>query len=144
MMVDGAAVAREGDKTACGASLISAQQALTYQDHGGTAQKAKKANSASMADKPERDELLSTESTEQKEYDQHFRVLNEKDGKPLVNISYKITMPSGETTEGKTDSDGCTKIVRADSPLIAKLEVPYYGHNSSSAHSNNTDCACGH
>jgi len=77
-------------------------------------------------------------------HDQHFLVQDEKTGKPLANIPYKITLENGKSIEGKTDASGLTEKISDTSSTIATLEAPYYGNSTSSTNTNggHDTCCC--
>ena len=76
-------------------------------------------------------------------YDLHFLVQDEKTGKPLADIPYRLTLETGREIRGVTDQQGLTETIDADSALIAKLEVPYYGDSTSGSHAHHEHDACG-
>lgn len=76
-------------------------------------------------------------------YDLHFLVKDEKTGKPLSGIPYKLTLETGEQVTGITDANGLTETIDSDELVIAKLEAPYYGDSTSSTHTHDEHSACG-
>jgi uncharacterized Zn-binding protein involved in type VI secretion len=145
LLIDGSAAARHGDKTACGATLLSSQ-VVTTDDAGGGANNASptKLVAAVATAATAAAQAISKPSTSTAlRYDQHFLVKDEKTGKPLPNIPYKLTLETGREIKGITDQNGCTEKIGADSELTAKLEVPYYGNSTSSANTNDEHDACG-
>jgi type VI secretion system secreted protein VgrG len=81
-------------------------------------------------------------TAESKSYDLHFLVKDEKSGSPMANIPYKLTLETGLNIVGVTNQQGLTHTIAADSALIAKLEVPYYGDSSSNAHAHDEYGPC--
>lgn len=76
------------------------------------------------------------------DYDQHFLELDQKTGKPLSNIPYRLTLETGLTIEGLTNHDGLTETISSSSKLIADLEIPYYGNSTNTIDSNSGQDAC--
>ena len=83
-----------------------------------------------------------TSAAAAKAYDLHFLVQDEKTRKPLPNVPYRITLENGQQVTGTTDEKGLTELVSADSPVLAKLEAPYYGNDSSNTHTQHGHGAC--
>jgi uncharacterized Zn-binding protein involved in type VI secretion len=141
LIIDGQPAARHGDKTACGATLL-ATQVVTTDDPGGgggSTQRSSRATPIAAAAAAAAGAAATMEK-----FDLHFLVKDEKSGSPMANVPYRLTLETGSEVIGVTDSKGLTKTIDADSAVIAKLEVPYYGDSSSSAHTNNEYSACGH
>lgn len=76
-------------------------------------------------------------------YDMKFLVKDEKTGEPLANVSYKLTLESGEEVLGETDKNGLTQTIGADTAQQIKLEAPYHGNCSSNDDSEHGHCTCG-
>ena len=133
LIIDGAPAARHGDKTACGATLLSSQ-VTTMDETGGRMGTAR----ASSPVPP----LAMASQLESTSYDLHFLVKDEKSGNPLANVPYRLTLETGQEITGVTDPQGLTKTIGADSALTAKLEVPYYGHSSSDSYAHDEHGAC--
>ncbi|ABO55002.1 PAAR repeat-containing protein [Burkholderia vietnamiensis G4] len=100
----GRAAAFEGDKTACGASLISSQtlaHARVPMGSGGagglTAEHEATANQTGS-------------------YRGRFQVLDETTGKPVANHPYSLQTADGQTLSGTTDAGGYTQWHEASSP----------------------------
>lgn len=70
-------------------------------------------------------------------------LLKDKSGHPLKSMPYRITLESGQTIEGVTDSAGCTEKVYSNSGEVAQIEAPYYGNTQCSADSAYGSDACG-
>jgi uncharacterized Zn-binding protein involved in type VI secretion len=136
-LIDGKAAARHGDKTACGATLISSQVVTTDDPGGGTnnTESGKQVAVAALTG------MLGSPGAFR--YDQHFLVQDERTGKPLSNVPYKLTLETGQEIKGVTDQNGLTETVGADSELIAHLEVPYYGNCTSGVNTHHEHDACG-
>lgn len=138
MIVDGAPVARHGDKCACGATLISSQVVSGVGDlssSGGVAQRT----SAGPGKDTRHD--VSTHATPAKtpSHDLHFLVRDATTGSPLPNIPYRITLEDGHAITGVTNDAGLTDKVQAHNAKIATIEAPYHGHST-----GNTDTDHGH
>lgn len=56
-------------------------------------------------------------------YDQHFMLTNERTGKPLVDVPYRITTEDGGALEGRTDSQGRTFKVSGDQVVTATIHI---------------------
>ncbi len=56
-------------------------------------------------------------------YDQHFRLTDQRTGKPLRNAPYRIVTDDGEEYEGRTDAQGHTLRVSSDSDIDVTLHV---------------------
>ncbi len=141
MVIDGRAVARHGDKTACGATLI-AGQAVAYVDaaSGGTgsSSSASAASVATLAAK-----LASPKKPDASEaFDIHFRLEDNKTGRPLAGIPYRLKLSNGKEVLGTTDSSGLTATIAADRPETATLEAPYYGDDTSHVNAGIGSDAC--
>lgn len=109
-IIDGQPVARHGDKTACGATLISSQ-ILTYVDNQSTVSHSSSGNSfaqsAATGDRVASDSLR---------HEIQFQALDAETGKPAPHSPYVVTREGGARTEGVTDGNGLTEIIKADKP----------------------------
>jgi hypothetical protein len=56
-------------------------------------------------------------------FDQYFRLTDERTGRPLKGIPYRIATDDGGEHEGRTDSQGRTLRVSGDSGISATLHV---------------------
>jgi uncharacterized Zn-binding protein involved in type VI secretion len=101
---NGRPVARHGDKTACGATLISRQVVSVWSGEQGVA--GSSGSSYSVVEK----------------FDQHFQLYDEHTGETLKNRRYKIHY-SGGIVEGCTDAHGFTKKVASDSQEEIRIEI---------------------
>ena len=133
LIIDGAPAARHGDKTACGATLLSSQ--VTTMDEAGGGIGAARASSPVPP-------LAMASQLQSTSYDLHFLVKDEKSGSPMADVPYKLTLETGQEITGVTDQQGRTKTIGADSALTAKLEVPYYGDSSSDSYAHDKHGAC--
>ncbi|MGU7783303.1 PAAR domain-containing protein [Burkholderia sp. PU8-34] len=107
--LQGRAAAFDGDKTACGASLISSQalaRARVPMGPGGTGGKTATHEAA-------------TNSAES--YRGRFQVLDEVTGKPVPNHPYSLETADGRTLKGTTDAEGYTQWHEADSPASLRF-----------------------
>lgn len=129
MIVDGAPVARHGDKCACGATLISSQVVSRVGDGGGGGASASTgaASSSSAPVGAKAAGLISSLLPENHDYDIHFVVRDELTGQPLPRVSYKITLEDGRSITGVTDDKGLTEKISSNTKQKATLEVHHYG-----------------
>ncbi len=109
-IIDGQPVARHGDKTACGATLISSQ-ILTYVDNESAVGYSPSGNSfaqpAAAGDKLKNDALR---------HEIRFQALDAATGQPVPHNPYVVPPQDGTRTEGVTDGNGLTEIINADQP----------------------------
>lgn len=77
------------------------------------AQKAKAASAGVFAQYAE---------TASQGFDQRF-LIQDTAGRPMKDAPYRISLKSGASLEGKTDSNGLTEPLAADSAEMALLEV---------------------
>lgn len=144
MIVDGAPVARHGDKCACGATLISSQVVSTVgADGGDTSVVAGDPQTASLPRHPAG--LFSSLLPDSHEYDIHFAVRDQETGQCLSGVPYKITLEDGRSLTGVTDERGLTDKIGSDKQQKATLEVHYHGDDTDSgAHTPNRydTCCC--
>ena len=99
MTFDGRPVATEGDKTACGATLIASQNT-------STASPTTKAGSPvgggrSVVSAPSD---MSPDATHRG----RFQVLDDETGHPIPNHPYTVTGSDGQSIQGRTDEQGYT------------------------------------
>ncbi len=140
LIIDDKPAARHGDRTACGATLISSQ-ATTSDDPGSAAGIAQSSSSGSNA--AAAISALGLAIAVKKAFDIHFQLEDEKTGKPLADVPYRLSLPDGTEIKGKTDGKGFTDTIAVDSAAIAKLEAPYYGDSSSNSDSHGEHGTCG-
>lgn len=142
MIIDGKAVARHGDKCACGATLIASQMVSTTSDGGASnPEAASDAQKAAAASNGLITRLLP--AGEDASHDMSFLVKDEDTGEPLANVPYRLKLVGGTSITGKTDAQGLTEKISSNSAQIAQLEVPYYGDGSSTIDTNCGYDACG-
>jgi uncharacterized Zn-binding protein involved in type VI secretion len=127
LIIDGAPVARHGDKCACGATLLSSQ-VLTYVGLGSQGSSSKE----TLADD-------SVAASIDIRFDRQFLVVDHQTKHPLSGVPYRLTLPDGARVLGKTDETGLTERIGSNICQIASLEAPYYGDLTSS-----TDTTCEH
>ncbi|TAK93509.1 MAG: hypothetical protein EPO09_12410 [Aquabacterium sp.] len=146
MIVDGAPVARHGDKCACGATLIASQFVSTVGDGGGSAGAGSGASSSTAATATSKAVgLITSLLPENHDYDMHFVVRDEVTGRPLPKVSYKITLEDGKSISGVTDEHGLTEKISSNTKQKATLEVHHYGDDSdggADAQSRYDACCC--
>jgi uncharacterized Zn-binding protein involved in type VI secretion len=118
MIIDGQPAARHGDKCACGATLISSQVVSTTGDGGGAGGAGVHADGHAVATRSDYPSSTSAEV----EHDQHFELLNELTGAPLVGYRYRMTW-AGQSVEGVTDEQGRTQRAEASQKEPVKIEV---------------------
>jgi uncharacterized Zn-binding protein involved in type VI secretion len=87
MIVDGAPVARHGDKCACGAVLISSQMVSTVSDGAGG--HAFSAGRSTHGGAFKADHLIA-KTTDAQALEQFFEILDASTGKPVENLRYKL------------------------------------------------------
>ncbi len=97
--IEGAAPAIHGSQTSCGGTVIAASSAVTGQPSGG----------ASASSLP---------GIQPPRYNRRV-VLRDEYGSPLANQLYRLVLKSGETNEGKTNAEGEADLM--DSELAAKV-----------------------
>jgi hypothetical protein len=95
---NGKAVARHGDKTACGATLISSQVVSTW----GSGTPSPLTSSTRQAS------ALSELPSASDSHDEQFLLLD-GNGWPLVSTYYTAKLASGELVHGETDDEGKTQ-----------------------------------
>lgn len=128
MIVDGAPVARHGDKCACGATLIASQLVSGVGDvDGGCVSSNSVAATASAPGAAKAAGLISSLLPENHDYDIHFLVRDELTGQPLPRVSYKITLEDGRSITGITDEKGLTEKISSNTKQKATLEVHHHG-----------------
>lgn len=118
LIVDGAAVALDGDRTSCGAILISSQSATSYHGYGGNASSASSAQS----------EAVEENAVEDKQHDEQF-LLNDGAGRPLSNSYYTAKLSTGELVHGVTDENGKTERYATNSAHQIEIHI---GHQDNS------------
>lgn len=113
MIVDGAPVARHGDKCACGATLISSQVVSRIGDGAGAggashgADEVATAHAATATSTPSSPALANHPDHD---FDQQFHLLDEQSGQPITGQKYRITWPGG-SLDGASDEQGLTQRV---------------------------------
>lgn len=112
---NGRPVARHGDKTACGASLISGQAVSTW-GAGTSAANAMKATTSAIATAP----AVIAGALDALDYDEHFVLLDKGSDKPIEGFAYSIATTTGEQ-EGQTGTDGKTSYAASEKPEIVIL-----------------------
>ncbi|PQV48573.1 PAAR domain-containing protein [Paraburkholderia sp. BL21I4N1] len=112
MSMGGKCPAFEGDKTACGATLIATQSVATAQPtsgSGGQAGPIASHQTASDAPGP---------------YRGRFQVLDESTGQPIPNHPYTLHTSDGSVISGTTDATGHTQWHEADEPASLRFSSP--------------------
>ncbi len=120
MIVDGAPVARHGDKCACGATLISSQVVSGIGE--GSAGSASLASRQAVAAAQTVSALQPASGSHGHDFDQQFHLVDEGYGSPIKGQKYRITWPDG-TMEGVSDAEGLTQRVSWHEPADVKIEL---------------------
>jgi uncharacterized Zn-binding protein involved in type VI secretion len=141
-MIDGMPVARHGDKTACGATLI-ASQGVTTDNPGGMSSASMGSNSSSAAASVAALAVSSALATEDHTYDMHWQIKDKDTGLPAANIPYRITLENGKSIQGVTDASGFTDKVGDTYASTATIEAPYHGDSASNSYPSSEHDACG-
>ncbi|WP_434030143.1 PAAR domain-containing protein, partial [[Pseudomonas] boreopolis] len=121
LLIDGSPVARHGDKTACGGTLISSQMVATI-DSGGGGGGAGGGGSGMTAATAAVMAAASTATAQQGQYDEGFVLKSKRTGKPLANRQYRLLSEDGGVEEGVTDEDGRTHLVATELPQVLRIE----------------------
>ncbi|KVH77563.1 hypothetical protein WJ41_05005 [Burkholderia ubonensis] len=98
MTFGGRAVATEGDKTACGATLIASQGMATAEPTSGSGGSVGAGKSV----------LAQTAAQDDGAYRGRFQLVDDQSRSPLANHPYTVTSPDGQTIKGTTDANGHT------------------------------------
>ncbi|MBO1852319.1 PAAR domain-containing protein [Burkholderia cenocepacia] len=101
MTFGGRAVATDGDKTACGATLIASQGQATVEPTSG----AGGAGGAIGAGKSVRAQNVAQDDGA---YRGRFQLVDDKTREPIANHPYTVTSADGKTVQGTTDASGHT------------------------------------
>ncbi|QGA36719.1 PAAR domain-containing protein [Burkholderia glumae] len=115
MSMGGKHPAFEGDKTACGASLIATQSSATAQPTGGAGGQA--AGSGATASHE-------SASGEAGPYRGRFQILDQATGQPIPNHPYTLHASDGSVLSGQTDENGHTQWHEAASPASLTFASP--------------------
>lgn len=121
IMIDGQPVALDGARLACGCSVIAGSQNLVFVDHGYRASvHAKSMLPIAVA---ATSNSAQTSGAQNVRYDEAFVLRSGFSGLPLSNRNYRIIRQNGTVESGKTDEDGRTHVVSAESIEILKVEI---------------------
>jgi hypothetical protein len=115
MTFGGRPVASEGDRTACGATLIATQSSATASPTGGPGASVGGARS------------VVSQSGGQAQDGPHrgrFQVLDDSTGQPVPNHPYTLRSATGQTINGQTDSNGFTDWLEDHSSPSLVFEHP--------------------
>lgn len=115
-IVDGQPVAREGDKTACGADLIPSQHVTTVSNESSQTAERPHQNAASGQQHPNTDE------NQNDTFDRTFQVIDQ-DGVPVSGIAVTLATPDGQATQVQTDAEGTTPSVSGNKGEQAELAL---------------------
>lgn len=125
MIIMGHPVARQGDKTACGATLISSQSVSVSGHSSGVGSSTANAT-ASPSDASQADPRVprgNSAGSGNRSYDRVFVIKNNQTGQPLPGAKYRLTLPDGTSVEGLTDAKGMTQRISGASQQSVKIEV---------------------
>jgi len=100
----GVGTAVEGMKTACGAILVATttRGCMMIDDRSESAQSAVVAQAVPP-------------------HSGSFRAVDERTGKPVPDMPYRIALPDGSTLRGRTNADGYTERVTGHDPATVRL-----------------------
>lgn len=98
MTFGGRAVATEGDKTACGATLIASQGEATVEPTSGAGGSVGAGKSV----------VAQNVAQDDGAYRGRFQLVDDNTRAPLANHPYTITSADGKTIQGTTDASGHT------------------------------------
>ncbi|WP_175992730.1 PAAR domain-containing protein [Burkholderia vietnamiensis] len=98
MTFDGRPVVSEGDKTACGATLIASQSTATASPTSGAGAPVGAGKSV----------LAQTAAQSDGVYRGRFQLVDDNTREPLANHPYTATSSDGQTIHGTTDANGHT------------------------------------
>ncbi|WP_374258128.1 PAAR domain-containing protein [Aquabacterium sp.] len=107
MIVDGAPVARHGDKCACGATLIASQFLSGASEGGGSGASSSRGSSTRSA----RSDTATSSSTAVAAFDDRLQLIDDDSGTPLARQEYAIKRASGQIEYGTTDDQGHTHLL---------------------------------
>lgn len=142
MIVDGAPVARHGDKCACGATLISSQvlsRVTGGSDNQSMLQTAARASAPGVGKAAG---LITSLLPENHNFDIHFIVQDERTGAPLAQVPYKITLEDGSSITGVTNESGLTEKISSNTRQKATLETHHHGDDDCGADTQKRYDAC--
>lgn len=108
MIVDGAPVARHGDKCACGATLISSQVVSRVGEGGGGAGSPVHSGESSFATGTTN--TANRLAQQASSFDQHFVLTCSLTDMPLAHQPYRLCV-GGSVVEGVTDENGKTGLI---------------------------------
>ena len=111
IIVDGQPVARHGDKTACGATLIAGQIQVFVDNGGGKGGSANDAAAVAAA------VAVVSVSNDAKRYDEQIQFVNAK-GAKLGGVDYALKLDDGTVVSGTADAEGKTRRVVTDAPTV--------------------------
>lgn len=97
-------VATDGDKTACGATLIASQGTATVAPTAGQGSPIGGGKSV----------IAQARSAPNEPYRGRFQLLDDHTREPLANHAYTITSADGRTVHGQTDANGFTSWLDSD------------------------------
>ncbi|MBJ9727554.1 MULTISPECIES: PAAR domain-containing protein [Burkholderia cepacia complex] len=98
MTFGGRAVATDGDKTACGATLIASQGQATVEPTSGAGGSIGAGKSV----------LAQNVAQDDGAYRGRFQLVDDRTREPIANHPYTVTSADGKTVQGTTDASGHT------------------------------------
>jgi len=147
-IIDGQLVARHGDKTACGATLISGSQVQVFLDSGGGGGSRNSGSQAKTASAsgPVREAAPvpgGNKSAEEDavEYDEQLQFVN-VNGAKLADVDYRVELEDGEVLRGTTDAEGKTgRMTTAQPTRLVRAELLASRTSCCSLHASQTTSA---
>lgn len=118
MTFDGRPVASEGDRTACGATLIATQWTATASPTGGSGGAGGPVGDSKS--------VVSSASAQAQNgpHRGRFQVVDDSIGQPIANHPYTLRSATGQTVTGQTDSNGFTDWLEDHSSSSLIFEHP--------------------
>ncbi|MEN1929676.1 PAAR domain-containing protein [Luteimonas sp. MJ250] len=123
IVVDGQPLARHGDSTTCGATLIAGSQVRAFIDSGAAAGSGAGGTAVAAASAV----AVASAVAAMLAYDEAFVLRSAATGKALANRGYRIICASGRTEEGVTDAEGRTAVVTSDATEALRIELEEEG-----------------
>ncbi|UXY16648.1 PAAR domain-containing protein [Chitiniphilus purpureus] len=118
----GRQLAREGDKTACGAVLLAGGQTRGTHEQAGGGSGAAAAISSKAAPAAAAAQMLTPGAPSDAAHEVQFLV-EDDDGNPLPYRDYLLTRADGSTKLGKTDSNGLTEAIHGNEAESVSISV---------------------
>ena len=120
-ILDGRPIAREGDKTECGATLIASQHVTTVSSESDESdQPASSSHQNAVNHGIASQQHSSTDKAHSATFDRLFQVIDQ-DGAAVSGIAVTLATPDGQTTHVQTDAEGATPPVSGNNGEQAEL-----------------------